>query len=288
MNSIEFDNITYRADKHAILSSVSGLVEAGEKFAIVGENGSGKSTLLAILLGDVIPTSGEIYFGTNGNTKIRSCRYGVVYDHMPLFPLLTAAELLNYISILQRVKISRSERMDILSRFDLQAIAHRKVKVLSAGEKQRVALMLAVVHNPDLLILDEAFSNVDPIFIEEIWQYIARPNRTVVFTSHNWDVIWAHATKILFLHNGRCLGEPLSPLEHLRKAPSNKKIVAKHSKPLIQKLESASVAWYGQEGVVNVFPPGSPEASAIINDLPCQTESVSLKDIFMLYKEGKI
>lgn len=285
---IEFNDISYSAGGLSILSGVSGVVEAGDKFAIVGENGSGKSTLLSILLGDIATTSGEVFFGADKGTDIRSCKFGVVYDHMPLFPLLNIAELLNYIAALQHVRLTAAARTELLLRFNLQSIARRKVKVLSAGERQRVALMLSVVHAPDLLILDEAFSNVDPIFLEEIWQYVAQPARTVVFTSHNWGVIRAHATKILFLHKGKGLGDILSPDEHLRMAPSDRKMVATHSEELVRRLGVSSLPWYEQDGKINVFPRRHEEVEEIMEASSSSVESISLQDVFMLYKEGRI
>ena len=104
-SSIVFKNIEYKVNGLTILSNVSGVVEVGDKYAIVGDNGSGKSTLLEILLGDLTQQSGELNFGAGGARKIKSCRFGVVYDNMPLFPQLKVSEILTFISSLHKVRL---------------------------------------------------------------------------------------------------------------------------------------------------------------------------------------
>lgn len=288
MRSISFKGITYTARGVTVLSNVSGEVEVGDKYAIVGDNGSGKSTLLEILLGDLVQKSGELSFGEGGAKGIKACRFGVVYDQMPLFPQLKISEMLTFISSLQRVRLGRDDRSELLLRFNLDSLSQRKIKVLSAGERQRVALMLSVVHRPDLLILDEAFSNVDPIFFEEIWGYIAPPERTVVFTSHNWESLMHHATKVLFLHRGERLGEQLSPEEHLRMAPGVKKLVYRYTESLDQYLEAGCFLRYRLEDKVHVFPGSRGAEVEAMGAVAHSVEPIELKDIYILHKEGKL
>ena len=287
-SSIVFKNIEYKANGLTILSNVSGVVEVEDKYAIVGDNGSGKSTLLEILLGDLTQQSGELNFGAGGARKIKSCRFGVVYDNMPLFPQLKVSEILTFISSLHKVRIGKAERNELLSQFDLEVQSRRKIKVLSSGERQRVALMLSVVHNPDLLILDEAFSNIDPIFFEKIWGYIAPSSRTVVFTSHNWSTLMHHATKVLFLHRGQQLGTQLSPEEHLSRAPGVKKFVFLYTEGLEQRLKEEKFLTYRLEDKVCVFPGDRAEMLETLGVAALLVGAIELKDIYILSKEGKI
>ena len=275
-SSIVFKNIEYKVNGLTILSNVSGVVEVGDKYAIVGDNGSGKSTLLEILLGDLTQQSGELNFGAGGARKIKSCRFGVVYDNMPLFPQLKVSEILTFISSLHKVRIGKAERNELLSQFDLEVQSRRKIKVLSSGERQRVALMLSVVHNPDLLILDEAFSNIAP------------PSRTVVFTSHNWSTLMHHATKVLFLHRGQQLGTQLSPEEHLSRAPGVKKFVFLYTEGLEQRLKEEKFLTYRLEDKVCVFPGDRAEMLETLGVAALLVGAIELKDIYILSKEGKI
>lgn len=110
----------------------------------------------------------------------------------------------------------------------------------------------------------------------------------MVFTSHNWGVIRAHATKILFLHNGKGLGDILSPEEHLHRALSDRKMVAMHSEDLARRLEASSLLWYEQDGKINIFANHREEVEGITGDVISSVEAISLQDVFMLYKEGRI
>jgi ABC transporter, ATP-binding protein len=148
--------------------------------------------------------------------------------------------------------------------------------------------MLSVVHNPDLLILDEAFSNIDPIFFEKIWGYIAPPSRTVVFTSHNWSTLMHHATKVLFLHRGQQLGTQLSPEEHLSRAPGVKKFVFLYTEGLEQRLKEEKFLTYRLEDKVCVFPGDRAEMLETLGVAALLVGAIELKDIYILSKEGKI
>lgn len=287
MNSIIFENISFKANGRTILSRISGRIQKGEKFALVGDNGSGKSTLLEILLGDLMPDTGSLYFDVENQRSIHSTSFGVVYDHMPLFPLLKVSELVRFMSAMHRVDLG-SEESALISMFDLDKIADRQIKVLSAGERQRVALLLSILHKPELLILDEAFSNIDPVFFEKIWSYLATKDRTIIFTSHNWNALSLHASKILFLHEGEQLGESLSPEEHLRNVGVEKKVVFPYTNFLIEELQKRSLTWYLLEDKIHIF---SNEKLSVLTGIGGEQysfEPVDLKDIYILYKSKKI
>lgn len=287
MDSIVFKDISFKANGRTILSRISGRILKGEKFALVGDNGSGKSTLLEILLGDLMPDTGNLYFDVENQRSIHNTRFGVVYDHMPLFPLLKVSELVKFMSAMHGVDLG-SEASTLISLFDLDKIADRQIKVLSAGERQRVALLLSIVHKPELLVLDEAFSNIDPLFFEKIWSYIATKDRTIIFTSHNWNTLRLHASRILFLHEGEQLGEALSPEEHLRKVGVEMKVIFPYRNVLIEELQKSSLTWYLLEDKVYVFTDKSSPALTAVGGELYSFEPVDLKDIYRLYKSKKI
>lgn len=287
MDSIVFEDISFKANGRTILSRISGRIQKGEKFALVGDNGSGKSTLLEILLGDLMPDTGCLYFDVEDHRSIHNTSFGVVYDHMPLFPLLKVSELVKFISAMHDVDLG-SEASTLISLFDLDKIADRQIKVLSAGERQRVALLLSIVHKPELLVLDEAFSNIDPVFFDKIWNYIATKDRTIIFTSHNWNALRLHASRILFLHEGEQLGDTLSPEEHLRKVGVERKIVFPYTNTLIEELQKSSLTWYPLEDKVYIFATENLSALTASGGELYSFEPVDLKDIYILYKSKKI
>jgi len=273
-------NISYKVKDKTILSDVSFSVEKGETFALLGENGSGKSTLIDIILGDISPNTGGVLFFE----RIQRCfnKVGVVYDHLPLFPLLRVNEIIKYFAVIHKLSFE-SIRSKYYSTFEIEKINNSFLKELSQGEKKRVGLLLSIIHNPDLLILDEPFANLDPTIIDRIWKAIKEENRTVFFTTHNWKEVEHLASKICFIFNGRIIGKPLHPAEILDNLPATKKITLTAGSEILSSI--SDYAYYRHNGDLNVFFNENTDLLSIVHKHTnnFSVQDVDLKDAYLYY-----
>ncbi|WP_375559344.1 ABC transporter ATP-binding protein [Bernardetia sp. OM2101] len=225
MKTIEVNKVSYTYKGKTILSDVSLLVEEGDTFALLGENGSGKSTLIDVILGDITLSSGTIQ--VFGKTKPNFKKIGVVYDHLPFFPLLKVKEIISYFAAIYGVSASEVyEKYKVV--FRLETIYESHIQQLSQGEKKRLAIMLSLLGNPKLLILDEPFSHIDPTIINSIWSVLKSENRTILYTTHDWGAIAQQANKVAFIRDGKMTGIPLDTSTFKEQLPGSKKIVTRY------------------------------------------------------------
>ena len=186
------------------LKGVDLCVEVGSCVALFGSNGAGKTTLLRVLAGLLRPTSGRVsLLGVRmpGSPQLRR-RIGVVAHDSFLYPDLSAAENLRYYARLYGV--SDADRpTEILSDFGLQAVAHRPVRTYSRGMLQRLSLARAILHRPELLLLDEPFAGLDPAvsaLLEQTLRSLHAGGATIIFSSHDLEggLRIAHRAVIMF------------------------------------------------------------------------------------------
>ena len=190
-------------------------VAHGCRLAVIGPNGAGKSTLVRLLALLTRPTSGRITIvGLDAAREARELRrsFGAVLHDSLLYPDLTVLENLHFAARLYAVSNERARLAHLIDEFALGRLAGSRVRQLSRGQRQRVCLARALVHDPPLLLLDEPDTGLDA----RSWQRVAQqlcsdPARTVVFTSH--DVVHALdlATELLLLRDGRAT--PLGPAQ---------------------------------------------------------------------------
>ncbi|GAA3920038.1 ABC transporter ATP-binding protein [Hymenobacter algoricola] len=225
MLTTELTDVHYRVAERDILKGISLRIADGEAVALLGSNGSGKSSLLAVLLGDVHPTAGAATF--NGQPFAAMRRHiGVVYDQVPSYGLLKVKEILNYFSSIYGLRYA--EHKELLHVLNLEPLLPKFMQVLSSGERRRVGLFLGLMHRPDLLVLDEATSDLDPATREILWTKVfKRYARSILFVTHDWEEATTHADQVVFLHEGQLLLPPESPTSLLseRYITAEKKII---------------------------------------------------------------
>lgn len=270
MKDIQVSNISYKVNSKVILNNINLTVDTGESFALLGENGSGKSTLIDIMLDDIKPTSGSVRLFS---TKNKFDRVGVLYDHLPLFMMLKVSESINYFASIYNLsyKTIREKYFDV---FEIYKIQNQLIKELSQGEKKRVGILLAVMHNPRLLVLDEPFANLDPTIINRIWKVIANGYRTIFFTTHDWKEAEKQADKIGFIYNGEIIHEPQSPEEILSTLPAHKKINLEYFDGIIEKLKDYH--YYIHDELITIF---FDEKSNLLKTISDFTNNFSVKDV---------
>ena len=217
---IETRHLTKQYDTQKSVSDLNIHVKKGRVYGLLGRNGAGKTTTMKMLLGLTEPTSGEIELWgkpLRGNEKEVLPRIGSLIESPGFYPNLTATENLRIFAALRGVP-SRHAVKDAL---DLVGLPYRDKKLFSQyslGMKQRLAIALAVMHDPELFILDEPTNGLDPIGIAEIRTFIRRlcdeGGKTVLLSSHILSEISLMADDIGIIDHGVLLEEEsLSALE---------------------------------------------------------------------------
>ena len=194
-------DIVVRRGGRVILDGVSLRITAGRVIALLGHSGAGKSTLLQVLTGDLQPESGVV--DTGGHTL----KQGIVHQAPLLLPWLTAIE---NASLGQRYKSNHDVRPELvpemLDLLGLTAISHHYPDGISGGQAQRVALARALSVAPDLLLLDEPFSALDPVTRAELQSWlrlqVSKRGWTAVLVTHDIDEALAVADEIVLLVSG--------------------------------------------------------------------------------------
>lgn len=227
--SIENLSFSYPNTRVPALDNFSLQIEKGEVISILGRSGSGKSTVLRLLAGLEKPTAGKVAIQdlllVDERTFVQPEKRGIgmVFQDYALFPHLTVAE--NILFGLFRLKRAekRKRLQEVLELVELQGYAKRYPHQLSGGQQQRVAIARALAPNPQLLLLDEPFSNLDAELQEkirkELRDILKKANITSIFVTHDEKDAHILADRIVKIKNGRTdfIGRPCDLLDVYRK-----------------------------------------------------------------------
>ncbi|MDD3678089.1 MAG: ABC transporter ATP-binding protein [Dehalococcoidales bacterium] len=184
-------------------------VHQGEVFGFLGPNGSGKTTTIGMLLGFIWPTSGSIEFFSDGKSKPAKLlrRIGVVMDSPSFFPYLSGLNNLRYFAMITNCA-GRGDIDRVIEMVGLKERAKDKVRTYSMGMKQRLSLALALMHDPELVILDEPTNGLDPAGIIEFRETIRRlqgDGKTVFLSSHLLSEVEKVCSHVALISRGRIL-----------------------------------------------------------------------------------
>jgi heme exporter protein A len=196
-------------DDRPILCGIDLAITPGESVAVLGANGAGKSTLLKILATLTGPSSGEVrLFGTplrNAPASLRA-KLGLISHQSLLYRDLTARENLEFFGKLYGVKEPAIRAIELLQRVGLAERADDVVKTFSRGMTQRVAIMRALVHRPQLLLADEPFAGLDvasAAAVEDLFDQLRAAGRTVLLVDHDIDRSLRICQRVVVLRGGR-------------------------------------------------------------------------------------
>ncbi len=213
MEQIRTERLTKRYGTVSVVQDVSLSVQQGEVYGFLGLNGAGKTTTIRTLLGMIKPTSGDVFlFGkrvSESGSKLWN-RVGYMVEMPAAYPGFTVRENLLLLAKLRGLKPEDSVDR-VMRELNLDAYADRKAKFLSLGNMQKLGLAKALLHNPDILILDEPTNALDPAGIVEIRELLIRlakqEGKTVFISSHILEEVAKMATRIGIIHKGVMLQE---------------------------------------------------------------------------------
>jgi bacitracin transport system ATP-binding protein len=234
---IETRNLLKTYDEQTVVNNVSLHIEQGKIYGLLGRNGAGKTTIMKMILGLTSISSGEIYvFGQKlkGNEKRIYPRIGAIIDYPGFYPNLTGAENLKIFARLRGM----TRRDSVKHAMEVVGLPYNDKKLFSKysmGMKQRLGIANAIMHEPELLILDEPTNGLDPIGIAEVRKFIRNlcneKGITILISSHILTEIEQLADTIGIINNGILLEESIY-----------KDLQKKNKKYILLKVSSSSMA----------------------------------------------
>jgi ABC-2 type transport system ATP-binding protein len=237
---IEVNNLTMHYGSTVAVDDASFKVEKGEILGLLGPNGAGKTTIMRILTTYIVPTSGTATVGGHDIIKnpiaVRRM-IGYLPETVPLYGDMQVCDYLKFVARSRRIFGKKlSERMDwVVEATGIKAVFKKGITELSKGFRQRVGLAQALIHDPEVLILDEPTLGLDPLQIVDIRRLISSLSRdkTIIFSTHILQEVQAVSDRIVIINEGRIIAD--GTMEELENR-------AKKSRRFVMTVEAAKGA----------------------------------------------
>lgn len=206
--SLKIKNLTKKFGEQVALSNININIEKNEIIGLLGANGAGKSTLMKSIVGGLKIDSGEIIFNnkdiTTNEVETKS-KIGFLPENNPLYLDMFVKEYLQFVANIHNIPYENVEK--VINLVGLTPEKSKKIKQLSKGYKQRVGLAQAIIHRPDLLILDEPTNGLDPNQIVEIRNLIKEigQEKTIIISTHIMQEVEALCSRVILIHKGNII-----------------------------------------------------------------------------------
>ena len=215
--SIQLTSIIKKYGTQKAVNGISFEAKKGEIVGFLGPNGAGKSTTMKILTGFIQPTQGTVFVSgidVLKNPVEAQKKIGYLPEHNPLYLEMYVREYLEFQAAIY--KIAKNKIAEVIEKVRLTPEAHKKIGQLSKGYRQRVGLAAAILHNPEVLILDEPTTGLDPNQLVEIRELIKElgKDKTVLFSTHIMQEVEAVCSRVIIINKGELvIDKPISELK---------------------------------------------------------------------------
>lgn len=299
---LETRNLTKHYKNSVALDHVSITLKKNHIYGFIGENGAGKSTFMKVISGLILPTAGEYeLMGASSGSALDDKRklVGTMIEDPYLYPKYTVRQNVE----LQRILVGNPDKTAtdrVIEQVGLEENKNKKAKKLSMGMKQRLGLAMAMVGNPQFLILDEPINGLDPKNIVTLRNMLKQINKekecTIFVSSHILSELYLLATDFIFIHKGRIietvtheeLEEKCSQYIQLKdnNVPETVTILEKHFPDVVYKVEAGDVVKiYGKPEMKAELAKYLMEAGIVVSEL--SEKEQSLEEYFMTITGGK-
>ena len=266
MSMIEIENLTRRFGAFVAVDHISFSVERGEVLGFLGPNGAGKSTTMKMITGFLAPTSGSVRVEGHDVQRdpiaVKEC-IGYLPEGAPLWADMSAGRFLEFIAGVRGLSgAARIDRIrDVVAKTQLSSILAQPIDTLSKGFKRRVGLAQALLHDPDVLILDEPTDGLDPNQKHEVRQLIAEMSeeKAIVISTHILEEVEAVCSRAIIIANGRIVADA-TPAELLARSDQHNAVSLQidgdidGARRLLQDLPTVSSVEVGQRNRLLVRP----------------------------------
>lgn len=264
---LEITGVNRSFGSHRVLHDVSFGVRGGRMTGFVGANGAGKTTTMRIILGVLSSDSGSVTLNSKLLTAVDRRRFGYMPEERGLYPKMKVAEHIVYLARLHGLGIASAQRntLALLERLELAERADTTVESLSLGNQQRAQIAAALVHDPEVLVLDEPFSGLDPLAVDTVQGVLkdrAAAGVPVLFSSHQLDIVERLCDDLVVIADG-----------HIRASGSTEKLRADYGGSQFDLVLDGPADWVTEEPGVSgatitgnhvVFRAESPEAAQAV------------------------
>jgi len=204
---LSVENLVKRFKDKTAVNDISFLVDRGKIFGLLGPNGAGKTTTIRTILNIIKPTSGRILFNSEPIKKDFLNHIGYLPEERGLYKKGKVIDIINYFSELKGLRKHEASlrAKKWLDKLQISPYSNKKVEELSKGIQQKVQFIISIIHDPDILILDEPFAGFDPINQKEIKELIlsyVSSGKIVILSTHQMDTVEKLCQEILLIHNG--------------------------------------------------------------------------------------
>ncbi len=206
--SLEVIGISKQFANSRVVDNISFDVVPGEIFGLIGPNGAGKTTTIRMIMDIIRPDSGQIkVLGNSLNEKTKDS-IGYLPEERGLYKKLTIAKSTQYIAALKGITTQQAKErtQKLLERIDLVAHQHKKTEELSRGMSQMVQFIITIIHEPELIILDEPFANLDPVnteLLKEIIFELKSQEKAIILSTHRMNEIEELCDRVFMINKGR-------------------------------------------------------------------------------------
>lgn len=254
--SLQVSNLTKIYGQQKAVNNISFTVQPGEIVGFLGPNGAGKSTTMKITTGYVPPTSGQVLVNgldvTTQSLQVRQLM-GYLPEHNPLYLDMYVHEYLQFVGkVFQLSSRGLKSRVgEIVALCGLEREQNKKIEQLSKGYRQRVGLAQALIHNPQVLVLDEPTTGLDPNQILEIRKLIKEisASKTVIFSTHIMQEVQAICNRVIVINQGELVAD--APVADLLKSQPQVQLIVEFDSPI---EEQKLAALRGVEQLIVVSP----------------------------------
>jgi ABC-2 type transport system ATP-binding protein len=206
--SLQIDHVTKRYGATLALDGLTFEVPRGEVFGFLGANGAGKTTTMRICLGIVRADAGEIRWSGTPTAELPRRTWGYLPEERGLYPRMAVLDQLVYFASLYGAApaVARREALAWLDRFQIRDYADRRAEELSKGNQQKVQFIAAILHRPEVLLMDEPFTGLDPInlvILREAFTELRDQGRTLIFSTHQMEAAEALCESVAIIDRGR-------------------------------------------------------------------------------------
>lgn len=215
--ALTIDGVTKQFGSFTAIHDLSFSVTPGRIFGFLGTNGSGKTTTMRMILDIIRPTQGEITWDGRPNTEIPRRDFGYLPEERGLYPKMQVEDQLLFLAQLYGAESSRvkAELDSWFEQLDIEENRNREVDQLSKGNQQKIQFLAAILHDPEILILDEPFSGLDPVNAEQMrdaFLTMRDRGKTIIFSTHQLDDAQDLSDDVVIIHRGRLVasGDVLS------------------------------------------------------------------------------
>jgi ABC-2 type transport system ATP-binding protein len=264
MPIVEVSTICKSFGEVKAVDEVSFAIEKGEFFGMLGPNGAGKTTIIRILLDIFKPDHGTVSILGGQMSEAKKNRIGYMPEERGLYQDLPLERVLTYLASLKGLSKNeiRHRLDDYLQRFDLKGYRRKKVKDLSKGMQQKAQLIATLIHQPELLIIDEPFSGLDPVntqMVKDILCDLHHQGTTIIMSTHQMHQVEELCERILLMNHGRVM--LYGQLNDIRKRFSGHALLVHSSAPLLPLTGVISIEPTNSNGMqqINLCPDVTPQ-----------------------------